>query len=172
MATNVLNMTKVENQTILTDVTRYNLSEQLRNCVLLLEPKWAKKNLEWDMDFDEHTISGNRELLQEVWVNLIDNAIKFSDENAAVTIAIYELDDEVQVSVSNRGPDIPISSQNDIFRKFYQADDSHAAEGNGVGLAIVKRVAELHHGAVAVESQNGTTTFTVSLPRDTGIYTA
>ena len=172
MATNVLNMTKVENQSILTDVACYNLSEQIRNCVLLLEPKWSKKNLEWDMEFDEHMIFGNRELLQEVWVNLIDNAIKFSDENEAVTIAIYELDDEVQVSVSNRGPDIPAGSRSDIFRKFYQADDSHAAEGNGVGLAIVRRVAELHNGAVTVESQNGTTTFTVSLPKDAGVYTA
>ena len=172
MATNVLNMTKVENQTILTDVTRYNLSEQLRNCVLLLESKWSRKNLEWNMEFDEHTISGNRELLQEVWVNLIDNAIKFSDENEAVTIAIHELDDEVRVSVSNRGPDIPAGSKNAIFRKFYQADDSHAAEGNGVGLAIVRRVVELHKGAVVVESQNGTTTFTVSLPRNGSVYNA
>ena len=78
MATNVLNLTKVENQTILTDVSVFNLSEQLRTCVLLLEAKWEQKNLEMNLELEEHTISGNQELLRQVWVNLLDNAIKFS----------------------------------------------------------------------------------------------
>jgi len=164
MATNVLNMTKVENQTILTDVTRFNLSEQIRNCVLLLEPKWSKKGIEWDMEFDEHVVSGNRELLQEVWVNLIDNAIKFSPAGATVTITLKETDAGVAVCVKNQGPDIPADRLGDIFRKFYQVDGSHAAEGNGVGLAIVKRVTELHGGRVSVGSGGGSTAFTVVLP--------
>ena len=163
MATNVLSMTKVENQTILTDVTTYNVSEQIRNCVLLLEPKWAKKNIEWDMDFDEHTISGSRELLQEVWLNLIDNAIKFSPENGTVTIALRERRGNTIVSITNRGAAIPPESRELVFRKFYQVDRSHGTEGNGIGLAVVKRVVELHGGTVSVES-GGETVFTVSLP--------
>ena len=82
MATNVLDMTKVENQTILTDVTTFNLSEQLRTCVLLLERKWETKNLEMNLELEEHMISGNQELLKHVWVNLLDNAIKFSPEGS------------------------------------------------------------------------------------------
>ena len=164
MATNVLNMTKVENQTILTDITRYNLSEQIRNCVLLLEPKWAEKNIEWDMEFDEFSISGNRELLQEVWVNLIDNAIKFSPEGSVITISITAEGGDIKVSVTNCGPRIPANSRDMIFRKFYQADRSHGTEGNGIGLAIVKRVAELHGGVVSMESGSGRTTFMVTLP--------
>ena len=163
MATNVLNMTKVENQTILTDVTTYNVSEQIRNCVLLLEPKWAKKNIEWDMDFDEYTISGSRELLQEVWLNLIDNAIKFSPENGTVTITLRERDGDTIASIANRGTAIPPESRELVFRKFYQVDSSHGTEGNGIGLAIVKRVVELHGGKVLAES-GGETIFTVILP--------
>lgn len=115
------------------------------------------------MDFDEHTISGNRELLQEVWLNLIDNAIKFSPENGTVTIALRERRGDTIVSITNRGAAIPPESRELVFRKFYQVDRSHGTEGNGVGLAVVKRVVELHGGTVSVES-GGETVFTVSLP--------
>ncbi len=164
MATNVLNMTKVENQRILTDVTTFNLSEQLRNCVLLLEEKWSKKSLVWDIELDEHMVSGNEELLREVWVNLLDNAIKFSPDGGTVTISVGREGHETLVSVINRGSAIPVESMDRIFRKFYQADSSHATEGNGIGLAIVKRVAELHGGRVTAESREGFTRFTVALP--------
>ena len=164
MATNVLNLTKVENQSILTDVTRYNLSEQIRNCVLLLEPKWSKKGIEWDMEFDEHMISGSRQLLQEVWLNLIDNAVKFSPENGSVTMALLERDSAILFSITNDGAEIPAESGELVFRKFYQVDRSHGTEGNGIGLAVVKRVVELHGGKVSAKSSGGKTTVTVLLP--------
>ena len=165
MATNVLNMTKVENQAILTDVTTFNLSEQLRTCVLLLERKWEKKNLEMNLELEEHTISGNQELLRQVWVNLLDNAIKFSPEGQTVEISAAEEENAVAVSICNTGSYIPQAQQEAIFRKFYQADRSHATEGNGIGLAVVKRVVELHGGTVAVESNPSFTKFTVTLPK-------
>jgi signal transduction histidine kinase len=164
MATNVLNMTKVENRRILTDVTTFNLSEQLRNCVLLLEEKWTKKDLNWDIDLDEHMISGNEELLREVWVNLLDNAIKFSPAGETVTITVQEEQEQTQVSVTNRGSEIDPARMDRIFQKFYQGDPSHTAEGNGIGLAIVKRVTELHGGSVRAASRDGSTCFTVTLP--------
>ena len=165
MATNVLNMTKVENRRILTDVTTFNLSEQLRNCVLLLEEKWTKKDLNWDIDLDEHMIAGNEELLREVWVNLLDNAIKFSPAGETVTITVQEEQEQTQVSVTNRGSEIDPARMDRIFQKFYQGDPSHAAEGNGIGLAIVKRVTELHGGSVRAASRDGSTCFTVTLPK-------
>ena len=165
MATNVLNMTKVENQTILTDVTTYNLSEQIRNSVLLLENAWTKKNIEFNLAFEEHKIEANEELLKQVWINLLDNAIKFSPEYGVITIRITALQDELDVSVENVGDEIPIQSRKKIFDKFYQADESHSSAGNGIGLAIVKKVVELHSGYVDVECKNGLTTFSVRIPK-------
>ena len=164
MANNVLNLTRVENQTILTHVSEFNLSEQLRACVLLLEEKWASKNLYMDMQFDEYYISANKELLKQVWINLLDNAIKFSPENDSVAVDIKEKDNHLLVAITNHGKDIPKDSLKRIFNKFYQADESHSTKGNGIGLAVVKKVCELHNGEVSVISENNTTTFTVSLP--------
>lgn len=165
MATNMLNLTRIESQTILTGLTEYNLSEQLRAAVLLLEQKWRRKGLELDLDFQEHTIWANEELLKQVWINLLDNAVKFSVDGGTVRVQIHEADGLLSVSVANEGPEIPPESRKKIFNKFYQADESHAAAGHGIGLAIVKRVVELHGGTVAVGTDRGETVFTVELPK-------
>ncbi len=164
MATNVLNLTRIENQSILTNVSRFNLSEQIRSCILLLEHKWAPKELEWKLDFGELEIWGNEELLKQVWINLIDNAVKFSAHGDIVEIRLAQKEQEIRVSVINSGPEIPAEAREKIFNKFYQADESHSSEGNGVGLAIVKRVAQLHGGRALAQSQGGITEFTVELP--------
>lgn len=165
MATNVLNMTKIENQTILTDLSDFNLSEQIRSCILLLENKWDRKNLDFSLSLQEHQIRANEELLKQVWINLLDNAIKFSPAEAMIEVAIVETEQTYQVSVRNPGTTIPGEQQEKIFNKFYQGDESHAAEGNGIGLAIVRRVVELHNGTVEVSSRNNITIFTVELPK-------
>ncbi len=166
MATNVLSLTQVENQTILTDVSRFNLSEQLRSCILLLVDKWEKKELDFEVEFGEYMISANEELLKQVWINLIDNAIKFSQSGGVIEIDIEDQADQVSVSVSNSGEEISLESQKRIFNKFYQADGSHSIEGNGIGLAVVKRVVDLHSGRVAVYSEHNITAFTVMLPKN------
>ncbi|MBQ8850049.1 MAG: HAMP domain-containing histidine kinase [Clostridia bacterium] len=163
MATNVLNLTKVENQTILSDITEFNLSEQIRACVLLLENKWTQKEIELSLDFEELSIEGNEELLKQVWINLTDNAIKFSPVGGTVAIELEADGESVTVSVKNSG-EIGESDRKKIWNKFYQADKSHTTEGNGIGLAIVKRIVELHGGAVGVESENGKVCFSVTLP--------
>lgn len=165
MATNVLNLTRIENQTILSGVSEFNLSEQIRSCILLLENKWEKKELEFSLSLLDHRIRGNEDLLKQVWLNLLDNAIKFSPQGGLIEIAIMEKETRYLITVRNSGPEIPREKQDKIFNKFYQADESHAAEGNGVGLAIVKRVAELHDGTVRVSSKKGITVFTVELPK-------
>ena len=172
MATNVLNMTKVENQTILTDVREYNLSEQIRRCVLLLEKKWNAKNLEMACEFNEHFIRGNEEMLQQVWINLLDNAIKFSPENGSIVLWIQEeaakTEEEpgkVTVFVKNNGPAIREEDRERIFRKFYQSDTSHASQGTGIGLAVVRKIVELHGGVVRADSTERETVFIVELPQ-------
>ena len=164
MATNVLNLTKVENQTILTDITEYNLSEQIRSAVLLLESKWTGKEIELQLEFDEYTVQANEELLKHVWINLIDNAVKFAPMGGEVSVNIEKDGELISVKVSNTGSEIPKEKLHKIFGKFYQCDESHATQGNGIGLAIVKSVVELHSGEVLVESENGVTSFTVRVP--------
>ena len=166
MATNVLELSKVENQTILTDVTKFNLSEQLRHSALLLEGKWSRKGIDLDLEFDEYEVSGNEELLKQVWINLLDNAIKFSPEKGEILVRIARDGAGIQVLITNYGEDIDPDKQGRVWSKFYQADESHATQGNGVGLAIVKAVVDLHKGKAALHSENGVTTFSVWLPNE------
>jgi len=165
MATNILHMTKIENQEILTDITNFNLSEQIRFAVLLLEEKWCAKDIDLQLDFDEYEIEANEELLKQVWINLVDNAVKFAPRCATIAIDICATAQSYIVSVSNTGQDIPPEKQKKIFHKFYQGDESHAQEGNGIGLAVVKKIVDLHSGWISVKSKDGLTVFTVDLPK-------
>lgn len=165
MATNVLNMTKVENQVILTDVTEFNLSEQIRSSVLLLENAWTKKKIEFSLEFEEYQIFANEELLKQVWINLLDNAIKFSPEYGLVEVKIADLGETYRISIANAGEEISKQNREKIFDKFYQTDESHSTEGNGIGLAIVKKVVELHGGNAEVNCRNGITSFIVIIPK-------
>ena len=165
MATNVLTLTRVENQGILTDKTDFNLSEQLRSCVLLLEAEWTRKEIDIEIDLEEYTVRASEEMLKEVWINLLSNAFKFTPRGGRVAIGVALEADSYAVSVLNTGSEIPPDKQEKVFRKFYQCDESHAGKGNGVGLAIVRRVVELHEGSISLTSGGGETVFTVYLPR-------
>ena len=166
LATSVLNLTKVENQSILSDITSFNLSEQIRSCILLLDTKWEKKQLNFSLDFDEYYIEANEELLKQVFINLLDNAIKFSNNGASVDVSIESEDECIIISVSNYGKEILEEQKQKIFNKFYQTDESHSSDGYGIGLAIVKKIVSLHNGNISVESKDGRTTFTVTLPQN------
>ena len=165
MAAGILQLSKIENQNVLGPRRRYNLSEQLRNSVLLLEKKWAQKGLEPELVFDEVEIEADEDLLKQVWLNLIDNAVKFSEPDCAFRISIEKTENGVRVGVADTGPDIPAASLPYIFDKFYQADESHSGKGNGIGLAVVKRIVQLHGGEVGVQSGGGKTEFTVTIPQ-------
>lgn len=165
LATNILNLTKVENQKILTDVTRFNLSEQIRDCILLLEKKWTRKALTIVADFDEHMVLANEELLMQVWINLIDNAVKFSNEGGEMGVSLSEQEACILVQIKNNGPQISSEDQNRIFHKFWQGDTSHTSEGTGIGLSIAYQIVQLHKGTISVHSNPTETVFTVSLPK-------
>ncbi|MBR0189760.1 MAG: HAMP domain-containing histidine kinase [Clostridia bacterium] len=166
MATNILNLSKIENQTILTDVTEFNLSEQIRTCILLLEKKWSKKDIEFKLDFKEYRCRGNEDMLKQVWLNLLDNAIKFSFDKSTISVDIEETDDSISVKIADSGETIPEEEFGNIFNKFYQKDKTAQREGNGIGLSIVSHIIKLHQGTVGVESANDVTTFTVTLKKD------
>lgn len=168
MSTKILELTHLENQNILINVEKFNLSEQLRECMLLLQKKWMEKELRIVTDFKEYDIEANKEMLKEVWINLFDNAIKFSNENQELKISIILNDDFYDISVINHGEMISEEDQKRIFQKFYQVDRSHAKAGNGIGLSIVYRIVELHDGNIFVSSNEDETIFKVRLPINRG----
>ncbi len=164
MTTNILNLSKVERKGIISDKKPFNVSEQIRNCVLLLEKKWTKKRLNLSCEFDEYEICASEDMLKQVWINLLDNAIKFANDNGDLDIKIVKDNFKVSVSISNSGSSIAESEYDKIFTKFYRVEDKDDNEGNGIGLSIVKHIVQLHRGDIKVESKNNVTTFTVDLP--------
>ena len=165
LTTNILNLSKLENQNIVKDKEKFNLSEQIRNCVLLLQKKWEKKNLNMSLEFDEFNVTGNIDLLKQVWLNLLDNAIKFSYENTEIAIIVKEEQKYITVSIENEGIEITEEDLTKIFQKFYQADKNHTFEGNGIGLSIVWKIIQLHKGTIEVLSKNHKTKFIVKLEK-------
>ena len=163
MSTNVLNLTKIENESILTNVTKFNLSEQIRTCLLLLEKKWSKKEIVFGLDFDEYDIEANEDLLKEVWINLLDNAIKFSFEGGRVNVDISENENDISVTLENGGEKLNEREIDKIFNKFYRGG-SGKKEGNGIGLPIVKHIVSLHGGTITATAGD-TSKFIVTLPK-------
>jgi len=166
MSTNVLLLNKFEHQSIVTDRADFSLDEQLRNCILLLEKEWRAKDIRWKLELYPITYNGNAEIISHIWVNLFSNAVKFSDAGGEIAVIAEETDDAVLVCVRDHGPGMDSETLARIFDKFYQGDTSHASEGNGLGLSLVKRVTELCGGSVDVKSAPGEgAAFTVRLPK-------
>lgn len=165
LATNVLNLSKIENQSILTGQTDFNCTEQIRRIIALLEPRWSKKKLRFLFEADEITIYGNMELMEQVWINLLDNAIKFSPEGGEIKLLLRKRPGCMLFTIADQGPGIAPEVQEHIFDKFYQEDVSHTAQGNGLGLTITKKIVELHKGKVSVKRSDASgTALEVLLP--------
>ena len=165
MASNILLLTKLENQQIVTDREEYRLDEQLRKCILLLEKNWSAKEIELSLNMDEVTYVGNEEMMSHVWVNLIGNAVKFSPQGGLLEITCARMGNGVIATIRDHGEGMDEDTQKRIFEKFYQGDSAHATEGNGLGLSLVKRIVDLCNGQVVVDSHPGAgTAFTVTLP--------
>jgi signal transduction histidine kinase len=166
LATNVLNLTKVEAQTINIGKSTFNASEQIRRVVLMLESKLDEKELDLDLDIGEIEYYGNAELLNQVWVNLLDNSIKFSTKGTALNVKLFDFYDSVVFKVKDNGIGMDEATQARIFDKFYQSDTSRTTQGNGLGMTLVKKIVSLHDGKIEVESRlNKGTTVTVVLPK-------
>lgn len=166
LSSNILSLSKLENQEMVMHQKEYRLDEQLRKMVLLLENKWSLKHIEFDIELPRIVFYGNEQLLDQVWMNIFDNAIKHSPEGGTIRIYVDVTDRDVAVSVSDEGEGMSEDVQKHIFEKFYQGDRSRTSEGNGLGLALVKRIVELTKGSITVQSSPGNgAVFTVILPR-------
>ena len=161
---NILLLSKVNNQTISLKASTFRLDEQVRQSILALESKWEKKEIEFDIDLDEIEHTGYENLLSHVWLNLIDNAVKFSPQNGQIRIRLKQLAGSVTFSIWDNGLPNPEADIDRIFNKFYQGDNSHASEGYGLGLALVRKIVAAAHGTINVtSSEDAGTEFVVAL---------
>ena len=143
-----------------------SLSIQIKKVVLLLEPKWKKKNINFVIDLKDVYFYGDENLLFQLWTNLIDNAIKFSNENGNISVSIeINSENKIEVKIKDNGIGMDSEELEMIYKRFYQIDKSHSGEGSGLGLSIAKRIIELSGGNINVDSKKGNgTTFTITLP--------
>ena len=167
LITNILKLNKLENQQIFPQPQEFDLGEQLCQCLLGFEDAWEAKNLEIETDIEEDVrIKSDPELLSLVWNNLISNAVKFTPDGGTIGLSLKRENDSVVVSVRDTGCGIKPDVGQYIFEKFYQGDTSHATQGNGLGLALVKRVVDILNGEINVQSMFGQgSTFTVRFKR-------
>ena len=165
----ILLLSKIENQTISTDKVNFNIDEQIRQTIVALEPLWGPKNVEFDVEMEGAEYFGSEKLLYHVWTNIIGNAIKFGPDGGIVKITLDRFTEKrrsfIRVTVEDDGEGLSEEALKHIFDKFYQADNSHKAEGNGLGLTLVKKIVALEEGSVRAENRDyGGCRFIVTLP--------
>ena len=161
---NILLLSKIENQEIQTHQTFFRLDEQIRQSIVALESAWTAKDLELDVDLEDITYTGNESLMHHVWDNLIGNAIKFNPQCGLLKISLKKEGKHVIFAVTDSGPGLSEEAIKHLFDKFYQADTTRKEEGNGLGLALVKRILTIVGGDISAENLiGGGCTFTVKL---------
>lgn len=160
----ILLLSKLENQQIPTGQAEFSLDEQIRQTIVALEPAWAQKEIEFDVEMDRVRYFGNEALMRHVWSNLLSNAIKFSPQGGPVQVGLTQREGLITAWVKDSGTGIPEDAIKHIFTRFYQADSSHKQEGNGLGLALVEKILNLESGSVEAENcPEGGCRFTVHL---------
>lgn len=166
LTSNILKLSKLNQDEIPAKFSEFSLDEQIRQCILLLEPKWAEKNLDFQLELESVAYVGDKDLLSEVWLNLIDNAIKFSPANAVIAVRLGKnASSGYEIRIADQGIGMDEKTKKRIFEQFFQGDTSHKQEGNGLGLAIASKILELHHGKIDVQSEPGKgSVFLVTLP--------
>lgn len=167
LTSNILKLSKLENQEIIIEQSQFRLDEQIREAILLLEPEWSRKQLSLDIQLTDTEYFGSEELLMQVWLNIIGNAVKFSREGGSISVALAEENDGFRVEVADTGIGMRPEVQKYIFEKFYQGDKARTRDGNGLGLPLARRIVDLCQGRIFVKSAPGLgSTFSVVLPKE------
>jgi two-component system, OmpR family, phosphate regulon sensor histidine kinase PhoR len=167
LSDNLLQLSVLEEGIVPLEIKPFRLDKQLESILLMLEPQWAGKNISLDVSLPAVTAFGNEDLLSQVWINLLHNAIKFTPHDGTILVELTSNHDNVLLRIADSGIGIPPEDQIHIFERFYKVDKSRdrSLGGNGLGLSLVKKIAELHKGQVHVESEVGKgSVFTVTLP--------
>ena len=169
LASNILLLSKYEAQQSVVEKNSYDLDEQIRTCVLKLEPQWAARRIHFEMDLMAIRYYGNSEMLEHVWMNLLANAIKFSYDGETIYVQLNTDGKTITIAIKDEGIGIKPDAIRHIFDKFYQEDPSHNMSGNGLGLPLVKRIVTLCNGSINVQSTpNQGSCFIVTLPYSDG----
>ncbi len=162
---NILLLSKIDNQAITKNEKSFRLDEQIRQSIMQLETKWTEKEIEFDVDLDKVEFVGNAQLLVHIWNNLIGNAIKFGPMYGMIKLRLWESDGLIRFIIEDNGVGISENALTHIFDKFYQGDSSHKEEGNGLGLALVKKIVDIYEGRIVAENlPEAGCRFTVELP--------
>lgn len=167
LSDNLLRLASLEADTIKFEPRAYRLDKQLRSVVLACEPQWSDKNINMEVTLEEIGIKADEDMMSQVWINLINNSIKFTPEGGSVRVDLHQQGDKVEFKISDTGIGIAEEDQSHVFERFFKADKSRkpSIKGSGLGLSIVKKIVDMHNGTIGVQSKLGTgTTFTVSLP--------
>lgn len=170
LSSNMLKLSKLEKQEIVTNKTEYRLDNQIRKAIIMLDEEINKRKIKISLDSGEVSIYEDEDLIMEIWINLISNAIKYNNENGEIKIKVIEDENNVKVMIEDTGIGIPKEKQGKIFEKFYQVEKSRSSEGSGLGLAIVKRIVDLIKGEIEVESkENKGTKIIITIPKETQV---
>lgn len=166
LSSNLLKLSTLDSRAIQTHRTRFSLDEEIRKVILILEPQWARKEIDLDVELEDIVIEGDKQLLYEVWMNLIQNAVKFSKDKGAVSIKLDKKGHKIYFRTVNSSANLSIGEPGRVFERFYKGDPSRSTEGSGLGLAIAKKIIDAHGGGIKVESGDEKITFTVELDDD------
>lgn len=172
LSNNLLRLASLESDTITFEPKPYRLDKQIRHIVLSYEPQWVEKNINLDVSLEEAEINADEDMMNQVFINLINNSIKFTPEGGSVNVRLCKKSDTIEFKITDTGIGIAEEDQNHIFERFFKGDKSRRAaiKGNGLGLSIVKKIIDLHHGIIKVQSKLGEgTTFIVSLPTNLNV---
>lgn len=165
LSTNILKLAKLENQERIMNKTKVNIAEQIRRTISVLEPKWKEKNIKFNVSLKEQEFLGEKDLMYQVWMNIIENSIKFSKQDGQIDVKMKTNQDSIIVEIKDYGIGMEEEEAKKIFDRFYQVDKSHTKPGAGLGMTIAKRIVELSGGKIEVKSKlNESTTFIVTLP--------
>lgn len=165
LSTNILKLAKLENQERIMNKTKFNIAEQIRRTISVLEPKWKEKNIKFNVSLKEQEFWGEKDLMYQVWMNIIENSIKFSKQDGQIDVKMKTNQDSIIEEIKDYGIGMEEEEAKKIFDRFYQIDKSHTKPGAGLGMTIAKRIVELSGGKIEVTSKlNESTTFIVTLP--------
>lgn len=166
---NLMKLTTLESNQHKFDVKKFSLDKQIRKTILSFERSWSDKDIEVSLSSDKILINADEDLLNQVWINLINNSIKFTPSGGSIDVSVKESEDKVYIKISDTGIGLTKEEQERIFERFYKADKSRTSKkgGSGLGLSIVKKIIEIHSGTIAVKGTKGIgTTFDIILPKD------
>lgn len=165
LASNTILLSRLSSQQILTESEQYDLSEQIRQCSIILSGKWLRKKIDFSGEFLPIMFSANKEMMQHLWLNLLDNAIKYTPIGGEISVVTMIENDNAVIKISDTGEGISEDIRQYLFNPYFQGDTSHSQQGLGLGLSIAKRIVELCEGTISVQSEVSVgSTFTVTLP--------